>query len=194
VSGETRYYRVPLDWGQRLTYQLVVPAQAGVGIQAAALYVNLASPLRAEVEQSPGTDTYQLIGGDEDQTMTGSTAAPVRWSNRDSTSAAVKLYSVDGDYFIVLDATYPLSRPIFTMPFRLTVATEGTAEPGPSYVTDPISSALPSASASPSAAASGGSGSQSGRSPIVWGGAAVVVLAVATAIVGFTFRRRRRVS
>jgi Ca-activated chloride channel homolog len=193
VSGETRFYRVHLGWGQRLTYQLVVPAQAGVKLQAAALYVNLASPLRAEIEQSSGTRTYQLIGGDDDQTMTGSTAAPVRWSNRDSKSSSVEPYSVDGDYFIALDASYPLARPIFTMPFRLTVATEGAAEPGPSYVTDPISSASPSASPS-ATVASGGSGSQSGGSTIVWGGAAVAVLAVAAAIAGFVFRRRRRVS
>ncbi|HST67836.1 MAG TPA: VWA domain-containing protein [Mycobacteriales bacterium] len=196
-SGETRFYRVRLGWGQRLAYQLVVPAQAGVGIQSAALYVTLSSPLRAKVEQSSGTPTYQLIGGKEDQSMHGSTAAPVRWSNRESSSSAIRLYSVDGDYFIVLDASYPLARPMFTMPFRLTVATDGAVEPGPSYVTDPAGSASPAPSASPTAVASGGadgSGSQSGTSPVLWGGAAVGILAVAAAVAGLAVRRRRRFS
>jgi Ca-activated chloride channel family protein len=198
VSGETRFYRVRLGWGQRLAYRLVVPAQAGVRLQAAALYVNLASPLRQKLEQSPGTRTYQLIGGDEDQTMTGSTAAPVRWSNRDApTSFAIRPYSVDGDYFLVLDASYPLGRPIFTMPFRLTVAVDGAAEPGPAYVTDPISSSSPSASTAPPStgpAEAGGSGSQSGSGRVVWGAAGVGVLVAAGAVVGLLLRRRRRVS
>lgn len=195
VAGETRYYRVHLEWGQRLAYRLVVPAQAGFRIQEAALYVTLASPLRDRLEQSRDTRTYQLIGGTEDQTMSGSTAVPVRWSNRKGTFD-IRKYAVDGDYFVVLDASYPLSRPTLTMPFRLTVATDGAVEPGPSYVTDPISSAspTPAPSASPSTVASGGSGSQSGDSSIRWGGAAVGVLAVAAVVAGFVFRRRRRVS
>ena len=199
VPGETRYYRVHLGWGQRLAYQLVVPAQAGIGLQAAALYVNLASPLRGRVEQSSGTRTYQLIGGDEDQTMSGSTAAPVRWSNRGGTVYEARPYSVDGDYFISLDASYPLAKDkTFTMPFRLTVATDGAAEPGPSYVTDPISSDAPSASPSPSPSATvdaaGGSGSQGGDNRLVWGAGAVGVLAVAAAVAGVLLHRRRRVS
>lgn len=130
--------------------------------------------------------------------MTGSTGAPVRWSNRKSSTYAVNPYSVDGDYFIVLDASYPLARPMFTMPFRLTVATDGAVDAGPSYVTDPISSASPNPSASPSAStaddATGGSGSQSGGNRLVWGAGAIGVLAVAAAIAGVLLRRRRRLS
>lgn len=197
VSGETRYFKVHLDWGQRLAWKLTVPAQEGVGIQSSAFYVTLASPLRERAEESTGTRTYQLIGGKEDQTMSGSSVAPVRWTNRDTPNPYLDPYSVDGDYFLVLDASYPLGRPTFTMPFRLTVATDGAAEQGPTYVTAPGG---PSASASPptadpsTAAAGGGSGSEPARAWPLWaaGGTGAVLLVFLLGVV--VWRRRTSVS
>jgi Ca-activated chloride channel homolog len=201
VAGETRYFKVRLGWGQRLGYRLTVPAQAGIGIQSAALYVNLASPLRARLDQPSGVRSYDLIGGKDDQTMFGSTEAPVRYANRESDAGRIDLVSVDGDYYVVLDASYPLGdRESFSMPFRLTIAVDGTVEPGPTYVTDPGASATPGPSGSPTPSAAtttfsasdpvGGSGPPGGW--LVWSVAAVVAaLAVGAATL---IARRRQVS
>lgn len=199
VPGETRYFKVRLGWGQRLAYRVTVPA-AGLRIQAAALYTSVASPLRAKLDQPPDTRAYELIGGGKDQTIVGSTEAPVRYANRGSTVGTVGLVSVDGDYYLVLDATYPIGEKAgFTMPYRLTVAAEGAVEGGPTYLTDPGSSVSPSASPSGSASPSvsgSGSGAVSGWSgpgPAVWAGGAGVLVAVGAVAVAL-LRRRRGVS
>jgi Ca-activated chloride channel homolog len=136
TTGETRYFRVRLDWGQRLAYRITLPTQ-GVPIQSAALYVLVASPLRAGAEQTASGTTYVLVGGREDQEVFGSTAVPVRYLNRESTRLFdVRPYSVDGYYYLVLDLSWPLtSKEPLSFPFTLTVVTSG-GEPGPRYVTD----------------------------------------------------------
>ena len=200
TTGETRYFRVRLDWGQRLAYRLSVPSQR-LPIQTAALYVRVASPLRGDAEQTSGSTAYDLLGGDKDQEISGSTLVPVRYQNRDSSFSRAEPYSVDGFYYLVLDLSYRLGRgaPV-PFPFTLTVATSG-GEPGPTYLTDPGAyggaAGTPSPSAGPSAspsAAAGGSGSAGGGSgPAVWvlaaaGGAAVLVAGA----VLLPLRRRRR--
>lgn len=198
VPGETRYFKVRLGWGQRLSYRITVPA-AGLRIQSAAIYTKMASPLRAELDQAVGaTRDYQLIGGTEDQTISGSTEAPVRYANRDSTKGRMDLLSVDGDYYLVLDATYPIGeKDPFTMPYQLTLAVDGAVEQGPTYVTDPQTSAsptpTPSASATPTdvdfVATAGSSGPPGGW--LVWSGAATAGAVLLGAAVLATVRRRR---
>ena len=200
VPGETRYWRVRLGWGQRLSYRVTVPSQPGVGIQSAALYTDIASPLRAKLEQPSDNHRYALIGGTEDQTISGSSAAPVRYGNREASSSAISGYSVDGDYYLVLDASYPMGRGPFTMPYRLTVATEGAVEPGPSYVAGPAASATSSPASSPAAGSAGpgavgGSGRSATRPPGGWvpwtAAGAVGAVVLAGAVVAAVLRRRR---
>lgn len=200
VPGETRYWRVRLGWGQRLSYRVTVPSQPGVGIQSAALYTDIASPLRAKLEQPSDNHRYALIGGTEDQTISGSSAAPVRYENREASSPSISGYSVDGDYYLVLDASYPMGRGPFTMPYRLTVATEGAVESGPSYVGDPAASATSSPAPSPAAGSSSpaavtGSGRSATRPAgdwrVLWTAAAAVgAVVVAGAVVAGVLRRR----
>ena len=198
VPGETRYFKVRLGWGQRLSYRITVPA-AGLRIQSAAIYTKMASPLRAQLDHARGVARdYQLIGGDEDQTISGSTEAPVRYANRDSTEGRMDLVSVDGDYYLVLDATYPIGeKNPFTMPYRVTLAVDGAVEPGPTYVTDPQTSAsptpTPSVSATPTdvdfVATADSSGPPGGW--LVWSGTATAVAVLLGAAVLATVRRRR---
>jgi Ca-activated chloride channel homolog len=202
TTGETRYFRVRLDWGQRLAYRMTVPTQQ-VPIQSAALYVGVASPLRAKAEQTAGSDSSVLLGGREDQEVSGSTTAPVRYLNRDSTRYQARGYSVDGYYYLVLDLSYRLGQqePL-SFPFTLTVATSG-GEPGPRYVTDPDgyggATTSPPAQSPGQAGSAGGSGTAAAESggPAGWvlaaaGGAGVMV---AAAVVLVLWRRRsRRVS
>jgi Ca-activated chloride channel homolog len=190
TTGETRYFRVPLGWGQRLAYRVSVPAQ-GLPIQTAALYVRLASPLRADAGQQSGNLGTLLLGGKDDQEVSGSTAAPVRYANRDAKRLELRPYQVDGYYYVVLDLSYRLGRrePV-SFPFTLTVATSG-GEQGPTYQTDPAAyggTASPSPSASPAAASS--PAPESGTPGWVPAALAVVAVVVA-ALVAIPLWRRR---
>lgn len=198
TTGETRYFRVRLDWGQRLAYRVSVPSQQ-LPIQTAALYVQLASPLRADAQQNSGASSYDLLGGDKDQEISGSSVVPVRYANRDSSVSVAEAYSVDGFYYLVFDMSYRLGRsePV-SFPFTLTVATSGE-EAGPTYLTDPGAygdpaspSASPAPSTSPAAATDSPAGGDSG--PAIWvlaaGGAVLLAAAIALPFV----RRRRSAS
>ena len=57
--------------------------------------------------RSAGSASGALLGGEDDQEVSGSSAVPVRYLNRDSLSAADE-YSVDGTYYLVLDLSYRL--------------------------------------------------------------------------------------
>jgi Ca-activated chloride channel family protein len=197
TTGETRYFRVPVGWGQRLAYRVSIPEQ-GLRIQTAALYVRLASPLRADAAQASGSQGSLLLGGDEDQEVTGSSAVPVRYRNRDATSSEISAYSVDGYYYVVLDLSYRLGTegPV-SFPFTLTVATSGS-EPGPRYEKDagayggtsPSVAPPASASASPASSAASGGGSDTARWLVPAALAAVLLTGAAVALPWW--RRRRR--
>ena len=199
TTGETRYFRVRLDWGQRLAYRITFPAQP-VPIQTGALYVRLASPLRATADQTAGSTPSLLLGGRDDQEISGSSAVPVRWRNRDSEVSAAEKYAVDGAYYLVLDLSYRIGgdAPV-SFPFTITVATSG-GEPGPTYLSDPTAygGATPSPSASatpePSQAAPPAGGGSGDSGPATWvlaaAGAGAVLVAGAVALPWW--RRRRR--
>ena len=202
VAGETRYYKVPLEWGQRLRYRVTLAALPDQGYQGAAFYANLASPLREKVEQTRGGVAYQFAGR-AGVTLHGSSLVPVRYANRAKPYDRTGKYAISGDYYLVLDATYPLGgKPPFTIPFRVTVAVDGTAEPGPVYLTDPAgstpstTSATSTASASPPAAvpstpAESSSGLPGGWLPWTLGGVLVLLVAGFGAVAFLVGRRRR---
>ena len=188
TTGETRYFRVPLGWGQRLAYRLSVPAQ-GLPIQTAALYVRLASPLRADAGQQSGNLGSVLLGGSDDQEVSGSSAVPVRYANRSADTGELRAYQVDGYYYVVLDLSYRLGRkePV-SFPFTLTVAASG-GEEGPTYERDPAAYGSPSPSPTPVASVAAGPDDGPGWVLPAAGGAAVLVAAA----VAVPFLRRRRV-
>ena len=198
TTGETRYFRVPLGWGQRLAYRVSIPTQ-GLPIQTAALYAVLASPLRAKAEQVTDSGTYELLGGKTDQEVSGSSAVPVRYLNRESSLSAADEYSVDGTYYLVLDLSYRLGKdePV-SFPFTLTVATSG-GEPGPAYLTDPepggggtaSPTAPPTVAASPASTGGSGSAGSGGPAPWVLAAAGTGAVLVAGAFALPWWRRRR---
>ncbi len=111
VSGETRYYKVHLQWGQRLAY-VIKPAQLpGQGIGGGVLGMTRAvSPLRADLDQATSAKySNSFIGGSSDTTMDGSTTVPVRYTNRTSTDDDVRKYAVDGDYYLIFSTGFPTS-------------------------------------------------------------------------------------
>lgn len=182
-TGETRYYRVRLGPGERLAYRVTVPALPKISRQSALLRSALASPVRAPLDQAAGTRHTVWAGGDSGDTLHGSTAVPVRAANRASPDEDVAGYALDGDYFLVLDLTYPQgSRPAFAVPLTVTVAIEGAPEPSP---TPEPTTAAPPRTAEPAAARPDDDGTPLGPSIVAIG----VLIAAAAVIV--TFARRR---
>jgi Ca-activated chloride channel family protein len=157
TTGETRYYRMRLDWGQRLAWRATISPPAGIGAAAAILRVDLASPLRADLRQASNGNDGVVLSASQEQDAHGSTLAPVRYANRESSVTDIEPYSVDGEYFLVVDVSYPTGGAApFAVPVQLTVQRSGAAEAGPQYRTDPAAtgpSAGASDSASPSTAA-----------------------------------------
>ena len=160
TTGETRYVRVPLQWGQRMAYRLTFPPVEGVVAQSASLSLQMASPLRTRAAKAPGPSSRLFLGGPEPRELTGSTAAPVRYLNREARAPAVQGYAVDGAYYLILDLSYRLGGGgSIDFPYVLSIATSGSGA-GPVYETDPGTDVTPapSATAAPAPASSGGSG------------------------------------
>lgn len=189
-TGETRYYRVRLGWGQRLSYRVGIPSQPGLDLQSGSLDAAIASPLRERAEQSGGSDSGILVGGPNDQDLSGSTVVPVRYANRDSRRVQAKAYALDGDYYLVLDFSYPTGDETpFAVPLTITVATEGPVESGPTYIGDPATHGGPPSTA---AAAGAGSGGQAGPGSGSTGLVLALGAAVLAVVAGLALWWRRR--
>jgi Ca-activated chloride channel family protein len=214
-TGETRYYRVHLDWGQRFSYQISVGKLAGLGHGSGFVRTAVATPMREEVALSSSSNSARAFGGPVSIAVSGSTLVPVEYGNRDSDLSGVRAYRLAGDYYLSLGLSYPIDALPYRTPVVVSVAVVGTPTAGPDYLPLPASAAAPTSSVSAvsSPASSGPASSGPALSPVVsptgvasapsaaksdsigwlWGvGAALVVVgAVAVAMV---WRRRSRPS
>ncbi|WP_267594500.1 hypothetical protein [Carbonactinospora thermoautotrophica] len=96
--GETRYYRVPLGWGQRLAYEVrindVKPREAA----SAEVKTLVLGPLHGEVEAAADGKTSHYWDGELVALRNGTPA--VEWGNR--TDDALAEASLPGYYFIAV--------------------------------------------------------------------------------------------
>ena len=177
VSGQTRYFRVPLAWGQRFAFIFTpsrVAANGGEGVYA---LVSVANPVRGPAGLASSTTTSTLDFGGDGGTLAGSTGAPVRYENRSADGDRVSAYGIAGDYFLTLSLGYGDNGARLRVPYSLAITVLGTAEPGPSYAASRI------AGAEPAAGSGGGSG------PLLW--IVLVVAAVVGLVVVVLLLRRR---
>lgn len=165
VSGENRYVKVHLEWGQRLGYRIHFTAVPGLGaFDGVAAYSTLANPVRAEAEQAQGARVSAgFVGARSESVLEGSTPVPVRYANRNSSSTAVAAYAIDGDYYIAINTGFTnTGKPAITVPYTLTVQVFGKARTGPHY--QPLPTPTPSAtSARQRATSSAGKGGAPAR-------------------------------
>ena len=209
ATGQSRFYRVPLEWGQRLSYLVteVGPAQPPVGITGSVARVNLFNPVRSDVTMS--SDTAGLWFADEpgDEPISAATAYPARYTNREGIEQ--RGFSLDGDYYLRINANRNDDQPSTTT-FLITTVVSGNVEPGPVYQLAGVTPATSSPTSTPavsSAASSapaseiptGGDAAATGQStPITsagvpgWIWAIVVGLAVVAVAVLMFVRSRRR--
>lgn len=212
VAGETRFYVIPLGWGQRLAYRvsptgLGTPVDGGDGGARVAIRNPLWVPVEVQAEQQNSALVKRDYGTDAAGTndLTGSTAVPVAWGNRTSDDAAVHGYAAAGRYYLLLSlapstgAAGATTVTDYTVPFTLTVSTQDATDgpKAPEYLSGNGSGVTRSTPTVPSTTVANGAAAVAGTSsgfPPGWlwavgGAAAALVLAAGLALL---LRRRPR--
>ncbi|WP_420121039.1 vWA domain-containing protein, partial [Nakamurella sp.] len=134
ITGESRYFRVPLAWGQRMSYLIteVGPAQPSLGYVGSTVWVDTFNPVRAQVTRSEDTSgKFWFRDSAADDPFAASTDYPVRYTNRFGTDQ--RDFALDGDYFLRVNADRHEQEPASTT-FLITVVVSGEVEPGPTYL------------------------------------------------------------
>jgi Ca-activated chloride channel family protein len=190
LPGETAFYRVHLDWGEGLAYQLRLGKQDYVN----GVFVLTAwySPARAEL--SSGVTAYygeETTVPDAGEPLSG---PPVRYRNRELKDDLVgRDVSVAGWYYISVLAEHTDSQ----VPMTIEVSVTGNTHPVPKYDgdgQDPFGEKAGrsrSRASAPEAAAAGFWSNVSDAGPLLWVGIPLVVL-IAGGLGGWLLVRRRR--
>ncbi|WP_234336481.1 hypothetical protein [Streptomyces sp. NRRL S-920] len=148
--GGTLFYRVPVDWGQRLSVTAELGslssggeaaggggerggvgrgAGRGTGYVAAALVMTLSNPVRAEVD-----DTDTAYDGRQKSAVLDP-VPPVAYENRFAPADAVAAMRFAGWYYLTVHLSADVARKFGAAPLDLTlrVDVDGAARPGPAY-------------------------------------------------------------
>ncbi|MFD7662514.1 hypothetical protein [Streptomyces sp. NPDC059788] len=141
--GETRFYRVPVDWGQQLSVSVELPggalaggygavrgkgAVAGSRLVASALGLGVYNPARG-----PVSDT-RFIAYDGKPAAAKVATAPVDYGNRYNATAPVSAMRFAGSYYLAV-SLHPDAAKYFKdgTPITLRVDPTGRPQPGPGY-------------------------------------------------------------
>lgn len=137
APGQTRFFRVRVDWGQQLLSSVEVPAPAGssgrstgsAGFLSDALGMTVYNPGRAQL----ATNHFVPYKGDPSSTRIET--APVAYGNRQERSqAAVRAASIAGWYYVAVSLSPDMKRYFPDgAPVTLRVHLAGTPRPGPRY-------------------------------------------------------------
>ena len=165
VTGESRYFRVPLEWGQRMSFLITEagPPQPSLGAVGALVSVDVFNPVRQDITGVDNTSGRYWFGNSASDPFSASTDFPVRYTNRNGYIQGE--FALDGDYYLRINANRSDNRPSSTS-YLMTVVVSGDLEPGPTYLepgavppsasntswTTPVTSATTAASASSTAA------------------------------------------
>jgi hypothetical protein len=130
LPGETRFYKVPVDWGQQAT---VFADFSSTQVEDDSAYVGSGVRLTA---YSP---VRELVDGD-DKGYEGSPVsiheqlAPVAYGNRAADDDAVRAVRYAGWYYFAVTVHPDVAKAVTgPVPVTLRVDVEGTAQPGPAY-------------------------------------------------------------
>ncbi|MGW1835569.1 hypothetical protein [Streptomyces sp. NPDC002067] len=126
--GESRFYRVPVDWGQRLNLSAELPDAAGGAGIAKALGVTAYNPARGVIDD----DTFVFYDGRPAASKLFT--APVAYGNRFAASDEVRAMRVAGWYYLEV-TLHPDAARFFPRGADLTLRVDvrGAARPGPGY-------------------------------------------------------------
>lgn len=128
--GQTRFYEVPVDWGQQLyaTAELA-GSNSGPGYVPGALNISLYNPVRGYV-----ADAGVAYNGSQ-KSAALEPLPPVAYANRYATSAHVNTVRFAGSYYLVVHLAAQVADRFGDGPLGLTlrVRVKGAAEAGPGY-------------------------------------------------------------
>ncbi|WNE97699.1 hypothetical protein PS467_21360 [Streptomyces luomodiensis] len=138
APGETHYYRVPVDWGQRLSAVAELSADGqdqSTRLLDRALAMHAYNPARGLAKR--GTPAAQ----DGEPPRTEVATEPVAYENRyANTGSAVRAMSFSGGYFLAVTLNPPQVAPHLNSSVQvvLRVRIAGAAHGGPTYDKDPV--------------------------------------------------------
>jgi Ca-activated chloride channel family protein len=197
LGGETKFYKIPVDYGQRLSFAAKATADGGAaGSIGRSLNLALFSPLRQETELASDSDKF--ISGhslvytfiDVGDSLGASMAVPVRFNNRNSNDSGIQLIAYPGGYYLAASLEDSSTADAGTeLSFNLAIDVSGDAENGPDLIAQ-AASAAPSAAPSPAAGAEDAQASPTADdSTPMWRGLGIVGL-LAVAVGAFAIWRR----
>lgn len=127
--GQTLFYAVPVDWGQRVYATADLDGSGGRGYVPGALRLALHNPARG-----PVADTGTGYGGDP-ATAALPAVPPVAYANRHAAADKVSGMRFAGAYYVVVHLAARVADDFGEGPFGLTlrVGVGGAAESGPVY-------------------------------------------------------------
>ena len=213
VPGETHFYRLPVEWGQRLVAEATFEPLDGASVGGHMVQVDIAPPTRQSV-LGPLFDSLQT---DESVTYTNTSSSWSFYRNQDGpVSNYLKDQAYAGDWYATVsyNGNDANGRPSTPVGYELKLVADGAVaegpdwrlptEPGPEASAEPLTattssevatstSASASASAEQVEAQDAASGSSEGMSPLVIGVVAViaVLLLVIVGLMIFLAARRR---
>lgn len=126
VAGEFRFFKVPVEWGQHLSYRVDLADRDDVTSREwTYIRGKWYNPLRADLTE---LNLLALDVGRQDGTagtFSAGSTEPVRYGSKD--------YGFAGYYYFVIGPNETDEDAPFQYRFTLTVATPGEIEPGPMY-------------------------------------------------------------
>ncbi|MFH8339529.1 hypothetical protein [Streptomyces sp. AM6-12] len=133
VPGQTLFYRVPLDWGRRLSAAAELGGAAGHGYVGGALDLSLYDPVRGLA------DDVSLGYTGVRKPVALAPLPPVEYANRYAAPAAVSALRFAGDYYLVLHLSDQVTAAFGQGPYDVTlrVRVDGRAHAGPGYAGRP---------------------------------------------------------
>jgi hypothetical protein len=134
LPGETRFYKVPVDWGQRATVFAdfanahVTDASAYIG---SGVRIGIYSPVREFVDGDQGA--YEGT-----PTALSDQLAPVAYANRSADDPQVAGVRFAGWYYLAVTVHPDVATAVSgAVPVTLRIDVTGTAQPAPAYAGDP---------------------------------------------------------
>lgn len=206
LGAETKFYKIPVGYGQRLSFKATVTADgASAGAIGKSLNLALFNPLRQEAELARGSENY-ISGHSLNYTfirtgdsLAASMAVPVRYNNRNSKDTGIELIAYPGGYYLAASLEDGSTEDIGSeLAFDLAIDVSGDAEDGPLLIaaapaakpsSEPSSGPSEQTPAAAAADAPKEASASAATSPLWWGLGIAGLLAAAAVV--FVFLRRR---
>lgn len=139
TRGEIVFFKVPVDYGQRLQALAEFPAPQGaladsIGYVSDVVDIEIVGPTRGEADDGlarMGDLSSREILDDEGASQVAATTHEVRWANRGS-GTALGASSLAGDYYVAVSLTSSKEQ-LLPVPFTLTTEAVGQPSGFPEY-------------------------------------------------------------